>query len=85
MNEKITSGQLLASLNHGTAVFTWTGLSKDEQLDSLEVLTEFIRDKKLDLFYRTGGRSGERVLIRVGQSKADYAPDLADLDMGKEG
>lgn len=75
-----TSGTLLASVTKGHAVFSWTGLSRDEQLDALDVLIEFISWHKLDLFYRTGSRSGEQVLIRTGQTKADYVPDL---DMGE--
>ena len=77
MNHR-SSGQLLASLNHGSAGFSFTNLLPDERMDTLDVLREFVSNNGADLFYRIGVRSGEQIMIRVAGTKA---PDLADLDI----
>ena len=70
-------GQLLAKVgNTGSAVVAWDGLSKDEVLDALDAVVNFLEleGNSEDQFRAAGLRSGRHVHVTsVGK------PDFADL------
>ena len=62
---KSTKGQLLVKVGPGKLVLAWDNVVRDEVLDSLDVLVEWITSKKRNYYYlRSGTRTGETVIVK---------------------
>jgi hypothetical protein len=82
-------GQLIVVFGKGpaSAVFTWEHLDKEQTLDTLSALRDYLNQgQPLDPFCRTGSRTGAQLSVRPTASikeKDEPAndPDLGDLDI----
>jgi hypothetical protein len=62
---KSMQGQLLVKLGSGKLVLAWDNVFRDEVLDALEILTEWVASTKRNYYLlRSGTRSGRTVIVK---------------------
>jgi len=58
-------GQLFVKLGSGRLVLAWDNAYRDEVLDALEILTEWVTSKKRNYYFlRSGTRTGRTVIVK---------------------
>ena len=58
-------GQLLVKLGSGRLVLAWDNVLRDEVLDALDILTEWVASKKRNYYFlRSGSRTGRTVIVK---------------------
>ena len=58
-------GQLLVKLGSGKLVLAWDNVFRDEVLDALEILTEWVSSPKRNYYLlRSGTRSGRTLIVK---------------------
>jgi len=62
---KPLKGQLLVKVGPGRLVLAWDNVLRDEVLDTLEILTEWVTSKKRNYYLvRSGTRTGRTVIVK---------------------
>jgi hypothetical protein len=62
---KSMRGQVLVKVGQGKLVLAWDNVFKDEVLDSLEILTEWVASGKRNYYMLRGGtRTGDTVILK---------------------
>lgn len=62
---KPTKGQVLVKVGPGRLVLAWDNVLRDEILDTLEIITEWVTSKKRNYYLlRTGTRTGRTVTVK---------------------
>jgi len=62
---KSMRGQLLVKVGPGKLVLAWDNVFRDEVLDALEILTEWVSSSKRNYYFlRSGTRAGRTVIVK---------------------
>jgi hypothetical protein len=62
---KSMRGQILVKVGPGKLVLAWDNVLRDEVLDALEILTEWVASKKRNYYFlRSGTRTGRTVIVK---------------------
>jgi hypothetical protein len=62
---KLMKGQVLVKVGPGRLVLAWDNVLRDEVLDTLEILTEWVTSKKRNYYLlRSGTRTGRTVIVK---------------------
>ena len=62
---KPMKGQVLVKVGPGRLVLAWNNVLRDEALDTLEILTEWVTSKKRNYYLvRSGRRTGRTVTVK---------------------
>ena len=62
---KSMRGQVLVKIGPGKLVLAWDNVLRDEVLDALEILTEWVTSKKRNYYLlRSGTRTGRTVTVK---------------------
>jgi len=71
---KSMRGQLFVKIGPGKLVLAWDNVIRDEVLDALEILTEWVTSKKRNYYFlRSGTRTGETVVVKSLRSLPEDA------------
>ena len=63
---KSMRGQVLVKIGPGKLVLAWDNVLRDEVLDTLEILTEWVTSKKRNYYFlRSGTRTGRTVTVKA--------------------
>lgn len=62
---KPMKGHILVKIGPGRLVLAWDNVFRDEVLDTLEILTEWVSSKKRNYYFlRSGTRTGRTVIVK---------------------
>ena len=78
---KSMRGQILVKVGPGKLVLAWDNVLRDEVLDTLEILTEWVASKKRNYYFlRSGTRTGRTVIVK---SLRPLPEDLWEKGLGR--